>query len=129
VDGTIAKIDEKFRQIGWCSRSRADFKKKPRRAGPSLLGTDQTGTSDEPPMREHKLRSPRMFSSSAAAILARQDHCAERGPPKLSLCERAQSSRGGGETHVKEAPPPSPGVGASRCSQMKKPRGGAGPSW
>ena len=29
-------------------------------------------------------------SSSAAAILARQDHFAERGPSKFSVCERAQ---------------------------------------
>jgi hypothetical protein len=73
--------------------------------------------------REHELRSPRMFSKcascSAAAILARQDHFAERGPPKFSLCERAQSSCGGGETHIREAPPPSPGVGAFLCSQRK----------
>jgi hypothetical protein len=75
--------------------------------------------------REHELRSPRMFSKcascSAAAILARQDHFAERGPPKFSLCERAQSSCGGGETHVRKAPPPSPGSGPSYIRKEKAP--------
>jgi hypothetical protein len=58
----------------------------------------------------------------AAAILARQDHCAERGPPKLSLCERAQSSCGGGETHVREAPPHATGGRGLPIFAKKKPR-------
>ena len=67
-------------------------------------------------------KGPREDRVPRAAILARQDHCAERGPPKLSLCERAQSSCGGGETHVREAPPHATGGRGLPIFAKKKPR-------
>jgi hypothetical protein len=112
--------------MGSCVENQPKTEKAPHEAGPSLLGTDQTGTSDESPIQGARVTFPAHVFEMCFMFRGRNPRqttplCRTR-TAKVQPLRTGSILMRGGETHVREAPPPSPWGRGLPIFAKKKPR-------